>query len=756
MSDEKTFELAQKQGEKAYGGMYSTPGMSDAIRRAGAESIVLLKNCDGVLPLGSEPVAVFGRCQVDTFFVGYGSGGDVKAPHKVSILAGLKASGINIDSSLSDVYEDFSREHPADPGVWGHWSLSYPEMALTDEVVERAAARDSKAIVIIGRAAGEDGDNTLTKGGYYLSEDEEHLLRQLDSYFNNIIVLLNTGNVIDLSWLSDYIHIKAVMLVWQLGQEMGHAVADVLAGRISPSGHLTQTIAERYEDYPSSAFYGDSEANEYRERGDVGYRGLIKTPEKILFPFGYGLSYTSFDVGINGFDESGDDFRIMTCIRNTGVMSGKGLVQIYVKKPDGSMTLEAFQKSDELAPGETEHLTLVVKREQLAVYDSDICCFVIKKGSYGFYQGYSCTEASRLAGKASVEADEVISQCETITESSDELKQRITERMPREIKPQVKERIGFDEVVNGSADMNDFIAQLTPAELSDLSRGEGPMDSSLAVKGNTGIFGGITRELRDRGIPPVNTSDGPSGLRISYYCALIPIGTALASTWNPLVVQELYSRVADEMLHYGVDIFLGPGMNIQRNPLCGRNFEYYSEDPYLTGCIAIAAVRGIQSHGASACIKHFACNNQELNRNHNNSVVDEKTLREIYLRPFEMVIKEADPGCVMMSYNRLNGVWSHYNYDLATTVLRKEWGYKGLIMTDWWMQLAESPEFDGIKDNAYRVRSGVNVLMPGGLDYRVDRYIHDDNIENSLTLGELQSNARYVLHFIARRMRRDF
>lgn len=283
------------------------------------------------------------------------------------------------------------------------------------------------------------------------------------------------------------------------------------------------------------------------------------------------------------------------------------------------------------------------------------------------------------------------------------------------------------------------------------------MDSVFGTAGNTGIFGGVTEELRALGIPAVNTSDGPAGIRLMRYASLLPIGTALASTWNPDLVEKLCCLEAKEMLHYDVDVLLAPGMNIHRNPLCGRNFEYFSEDPYLTGMIASAVVTGIQSEGASACPKHFACNSQETNRNSNDSRLDERTLREIYLKAFEIVVKKARPYNLMTSYNKVNGVWSHYNYDLVTTVLRGEWHYDGNVVTDWWMQMGESPEFPGLKDNAYRIRAGVDVLMPGSLTMGSREIAKDPEIvkamdlPDGLTLGELQETARHVLTFVLRR-----
>jgi beta-glucosidase len=279
------------------------------------------------------------------------------------------------------------------------------------------------------------------------------------------------------------------------------------------------------------------------------------------------------------------------------------------------------------------------------------------------------------------------------------------------------------------------------------------MNSALGTPGNAGAFGGITQQLRDRGIPPMITADGPSGLRVKQYTSLLPCGTAIACTWNMPLVEEMFEKVGQEARHFGVDVILSPGMNIHRNVLCGRNFEYYSEDPLLCGKTAAAAVRGIQKGGTSACPKHFACNNQEVNRNHNDSRLSQRALREIYLKCFEIVVKEAMPQNLMTSYNKINGVWSHYNYDLVTTILRQEWGYTGNVVTDWWMCLSHSPEFPRLRNNAYRVRAQVDVLMPGALHRTQHKYVFDRQLLETLgkpmglTRGELQRGAMNVLRF---------
>jgi beta-glucosidase len=343
---------------------------------------------------------------------------------------------------------------------------------------------------------------------------------------------------------------------------------------------------------------------------------------------------------------------------------------------------------------------------------------------------------------------------EPVPQAETDLKQRIIKNLPPEIPFTGEKGYRLYDVKNGSVSLDAFVAQLKDEELEALTRGEGDMESSLGAPGNAGVFGGILPSLREKGIPPAVTTDGPSGIRLKAACSLTPCATALACTWNPELVEALMAKIGDELLANGSSVLLGPGMNIHRNPLCGRNFESYSEDPRLSGKMAAAAVKGIQSRGVSACPKHFCCNNQERNRNRNDSRVSERALREIYLRGFEICVKEAAPKNIMTSYNLLNGVWNHYNYELVTVILREEWGYAGNVMTDWWMIPAQSPEFPGLMTHAYRVRAQVDVFMPGN-HTREDREYHSDGTlletlgrPDGITRGELQRTAKNVLRFL--------
>jgi len=739
----------------AEGERYVTPGMPELIRTAAAESCVLLKN-DGTLPLKKEEeIAVFGRCQLDWFYVGYGSGGDVHPPYTVNLCDGLKNAGAKVNASMLECYTDWTtqKENEADSGWWGHWPYNYPEMPLNPYLVKEVARNCRTAVVVIGRAAGEDRENKLEKGSYFLTDEENEMLRVVTEAFDKVVLLLDIGNIMDLSWLKGYDQeLSAVMIVWQGGMESGNAVCDVLYGDVNPSGRLTDTIAVRWEDYPSSDNFGGTEFNEYKEGIYVGYRYFDRHPEKVLYPFGYGLSYTTFKTEVLSLEEKGRKVTVKAEVTNTGRCAGKETVLLWCHQPQEGLdkaerVLCAFAKTDILQPGKSETVTLNFTLKDISSYDEERHAFVLEKGEYTF-------DANGAdGGSITMDEEKLIEQCESIGLAGEELKSVILERLPKEI-PVYDGKATLADVKAGVITLEEFVGTLSDKELEALTRGHGMMNSSYGTTGNAGSFGGVIQSLQDKGVDAVITSDGPAGLRLALFTSLIPCGTALASTFDVKLVEKLHEKMGQEMAHFGVDVQLAPGMNIHRNPLCGRNFEYYSEDPLVSGKIAAAVVRGVQSTGKSSCPKHFACNNQETKRNTNDSRVSERALREIYLRNFEIVVKEAKPHVIMSSYNKVNGVWSHYNYNLCTTVLRKEWGYEGTVITDWWMQKSASPEFPKLKDNAYRVRAQVDVLMPGDMGKAAKKYKSDGTLLNTLgepegmTKAELQRSAMNVLKLV--------
>ncbi len=773
----------------AEGDGYITPGMPELLRKTAAEGIVLLKNEGSILPLKkNESVSVFGRCQIDSFLVGYGSGGDVHPPYRVNLMDGLKNAGVNFDPELAGIYESWCThpDHTPDHGWWGHWPYFHEEMPLEEKWVQQAAKKSETAIIVIGRAAGEDRENTLTPGSYYLTQREKDMLKLVSRYYKQPVLILNTGNIMDMSFIAKY-RIAAVLQVWQLGQEYGNAVADVLTGAVNPSGKLPDTVARCYEDYPSAKNFGNKEFNNYEEDIFSGYRYFSTfCPEKVLYPFGFGLSYTSFDIQLLSHSRERGRTTLTVQVTNTGSLPGKEVVQVYCQAPAGRLpkaqrNLVAYGKTGLLEAGKSETLTLTVRDLDCASFDD--CgitgpkdAFVLEPGTYRLVVG-NCSTADTVAATFQVERLEKLLQCQDacnpehafhtlrtrgtapVNPGGRDLRQRILDNLPAEITPTGDRGILLSHVAAGKHSLEEFVAQLTDPELADLTRGEGGMGSTLGIVGNAGAFGGITEQLRSRGIPALITAAGPSGLRIRRHAALLPCGTAIACAWNQELTEQLFELEGQEASHFGVNVILSPGLNIHRNPLCGRNFEYYSEDPLLCGKTAAAAVRGIQRAGVSACPKHFACTNQEGNRNHNDSRLSQRALREIYLKCFEICVKEGKPLNLMTSYNKINGVWAHYNYDLATTILRGEWGYQGNVVTDWWMRRSKSPEFPKLRDSAYRVRAQVDVLMPGGASYSERKYVFDKNLlstlgqNDGLARAELQRSAMNVLRFALTQMK---
>ena len=764
-----------------------TDGMPELARQAAAEGAVLLKN-DNVLPLKEgTTVSLFGRTYKDYFFVGYGSGGDVIRPYNIDIAQGIEnCDKLNLNYTLHNIYMEWREKNPVSHGYWAHWPLRYEEMPLTDEIVASARTESDTAVVTIGRSSGEDRDCDLANGSYYLDDEEIEMLDLVTAHFEKVIVILNVGNIIDMSWVKHYgKKIGAVMYAWQGGMESGNAVADLLCGNVNPSGRLTDTIARNYYDYPSSAQFGNKKTNEYTEDIFVGYRYFESfAKEKVLYPFGFGLSYTDFDIKCDKAKANGNGFEFEFTVTNTGEVAGKETVQLYLNKPCGKLgnpkrELVGFAKTELIEPNGSQKVTMSVDLYQLTSYDdcgstNNASSYVTQKGEYDFYVGKNVRDTEKVFTyyQESTELWEQLKQvCAPKTDflvwraeekhgnyflstkiaakEKYDLATRILNNLPANIEQTGDKGIKLQDVKDGKATLDEFVAQLNNVELEAITRGDYKINSPLGANGNVGVYGGVLESLRDKGIKPICTTDGPSGIRLVSCCSLLPIGTLLACTFNTELVEKMYTLLAGEMKEKGSDVLLAPGMNIHRNPLCGRNFEYFSEDPYLSGKMGSACVKGIQSLGASACPKHFACNNQELARTTNDSQVSERALREIYLKPFEICIKEARPKNIMTSYNKINGVWSHYNYDTCVTVLRREWGYEGNVMTDWWMHPSKSIEFPKMRDQAYRVRSGVNLLMPGG--ERVTNGKPDGTLFATLgkpfgiTIGEVQQSAKWIL-----------
>ena len=744
------------------------------------EGIVMLENKNQVLPLKKgDSVSVFGRIQREYYKSGTGSGGLVNVKYVTNIVDELKKySEIKINEELLSLYEEWKKENPFDKGQgWGQEPWCQKEMDVDISVVKKAREFGDKAIVVIGRTAGEDRDNSASRGSYLLSEGEEALLEKVSSVFDKIIVILNVGAIIDMKWVEKY-NVSSVLYVWQGGMCGGTACAQVLMGE-SPCGKLADTIAYDISDYSSSPFFGGKERNLYKEDIYVGYRYFETfAQEKALYPFGFGLSYTSFDIS-SVVRQENDKIIVEATVENIGEKEGKEVVQVYFGAPCGklgkaSRELVAYAKTKSLKKGEKQTLCLEFNINDMCAYDDSGAtgnefCYVLEAGQYIIYVGNSSRNALSVYSYMQEETT-VVRKCEqalaptvpfermkneggkivyeSVPLAKYDIVERVNSNLPKEIAYTGNKGIKLEDVRENRYSIDEFIAQLSVDELCCLVRGEG-MNSPKVTPGTGCAFGGVTEELTSYGIPILCGTDGPSGIRMD--CGLpatsMPNGTCLACTFNDDLVMDLYSLEGVEMTAYEIDVILGPGINIHRSPLNGRNFEYFSEDPYLTGKMACAISKGLNRVGVYATIKHFMANSQEWYRHTNDSVLSERAVREIYARPFEIAVKEGGVKSIMTAYNAVNGYHAASNYDLTKTLLRDDWGYDGFVMTDWWAHITNLDKSTSTSDFASMVKAQNDIYMV--MD---NARTNNDNLKASLENGylsvaELQVCAKRICEF---------
>ena len=759
----------------------------DTAAKMVSEGIVMLKNENNALPLDTEKeVAVFGRIQFHYYKSGTGSGGMVNVTKVVNILDGLIDNGVKVNEKLLDTYRKWDKENPFDLGEgWGGEPWSQKEMPLDEGLVKETAKSCETAIVIIGRTAGEEQDNRLEAGSYLLSDDEIEMLTVVRKHFKKVVLLLNVGNIIDMTDINR-IAPDAVLYVWQGGMTGGKGTADVLTGKVSPSGKLPDTIAYKVSDYPSDANFGREKNRDiYAEDIYVGYRYFETfAKEKVLYPFGFGLSYTAFELKTEKAEITEGAVKLSVSVKNIGSYKGKEVIEVYCEAPQGRLgkvarVLCGFEKTRELVPQEEQVVEIAVDIAKLASYDDsgvtgNKSCYVLETGEYKFYVGsdvrsseYACSfeqgedlVTERLTQSlAPVESFERIKPVceggafsigrEAVPVSEVDESARRLEKLPKEIAYTGDKGIKLWDVKNGKNTMDEFIAQLSDYDLSCIIRGEG-MGSPRVTAGTASAFGGVSENLNGFGIPAGCCSDGPSGMRLD--CGTkafsLPNGTMIASSFNKELTSELFNFMGLEMAANKVDCLLGPGMNIHRHPLNGRNFEYFSEDPFLTGKMAAAELKGMAGAGVTGTIKHFCANNRETNRHFIDSVVSERALREIYLKGFEIAVKEGGASSVMTTYGRVNGLWTAGNFDLNTVILREEWGFKGFTMTDWWANInvrGKEPDKTDFAAMA-RAQNDVYMVCPDGEK-------NDDNTLVALENGgiercELQRNAANICGFL--------
>lgn len=751
-------------------------------RQAVAEGCVLLKNDKNVLPVkAGTKVSVFGRIMFDYYKSGTGSGGMVNAPYVISILDAIKEENLVLNQELLKIYEDWVAENPFDKGKgWASEPWCQKEMEISEEVAKSAAAASDMAIVILGRTAGEDMDNSATEGSYLLTQKERQMMSMVCSNFEKVVVILNVGNIIDMKWVNEY-NPSAVLYAWQGGIEGGHGVMDVVMGRVTPCGKLTDTIAYDIEDYPSTKNFGGEDFNYYAEDIYIGYRYFeTAAKDKVMYPFGYGLSYTTFENSSVCSCESDDTIKIVTKVTNTGSVQGKEIIQIYYNPAQGALSkpvrnLIRYGKTQVLQPGESEELTFVFPVKDMASYDDSgvtghANCYVLEAGEYEFYAGADVRSATKVGSM--VLADTVVVQqlsealapveafdrmvikvngddVKVVSEATPlrqiDLAKRIQDNKPVSRPCTGDKGYKFIDVINEKVTLEEYLDQLEDIDLIHMSRGEG-MCSHKVTPGIAGSFGGVTDRLnKDFGMPIGGCSDGPSGIRMD--CGTeafaMPNGTSLACSFNLDLVGQLYEYAGKEIRLNKIDALLGPGINIHRNPLNGRNFEYFSEDPYMTGSMAVAMLQNMHKSNVTGTIKHFAANNQEYRRHNTDSIVSQRAVREIYLKAYEMAVKEAGAYSIMTTYGKLNGIYTGSNYDLCTTILRGEWGFDGLVMTDWWAKLHYEGGEASIKNTGAMIQAQNDVfeVTADAFNNGNNDIAEEDLKAGKITRGELLRNA---------------
>ena len=739
-------------------------------RTAATEGMVLLKNESNALPLKrGEKIALFGKATIE-YIKGGGGSGDVHCPYIRNIYEGFKAKEkdgkVSIYMPLVDFYKDYVEAESVNvltqEQINARWdivnamefcterddmtydtfaAMHVKETSVPEDLIESTSKNAETAIITLSRFSAEGVDRRPQGGDYYLSDIEKNLIDKATSLFKKVIIVINSGATIDCEYFAENDKIQAVLFGWQGGMEGGMAIADILCGDVNPSGKLTDTITKSYDYYPcKEEFWESFKFIDYSDDIYVGYRYFETIPgakNYVRYPFGFGLSYTTFEISGRVCCESEGKIVAVATVKNIGYVAGKEVLQLYYSAPQGklgkpSRELAAFAKTKLLTPGESETVVLSFDVDSMASFDDlgkiEKSAYVLEKGSYEFYLGTSVRNAEKLAFEYTVNEDKITSKhknwCKPFKLTKRMLADGTFEALPlgeEEYYYAVNEPSGavapdelvkFDDV-DSKITMDEFVAQFTLDELMYFVGGQKTTGAC-----NTGSFGGIER----LDIPYFPTADGPAGLRLEPETGIPttawPCATLLACTWNTDLIYKVGASGGAELRENNLAIWLAPALNIHRDPLCGRNFEYYSEDPHVAGKCAAAATRGIQSNKVAVSIKHFACNSKEANRYDIDARISERALREIYLKGFEICVREADPYTVMSSYNRINGQHTSESYELLTGILRDEWGFKGMVVTDW-----------GVKNDPVKeVRAGNDMKMHCG---------YPDDLKAAYDKGEL-------------------
>lgn len=759
--------------------------------RAACEGMVLLKN-DGALPFRTKKVALYGPGASMTIKGGTGSG-EVNERHSVTVLEGLQDRGFEITTlkwikdfeiAYQQALTAYKEERKKRINLLKLRDIMQmlvedflPPVgrAITEEDVTESAT--DSCIYVLSRQAGEGGDRKAEKGDLYLTEEERRAIAFCAEHYAHFLLVINCGSSIDMAFAEEISGINAILYLCQPGTEGGHAFADIISGKVSPSGKLSDTWAKQYADLPFAMEYsylnGNLDEEFYKEGIYVGYRYFDSFDVEPAYPFGFGLSYTDFSIHSAGVFSTGTDITVKALVENQGsIYAGKEVIQLYVSAPDGSLhkeyqSLAAFAKTRELQPGERQEMELRFDMRSLASYREYDACYVLEAGEYVLRLGNS-SRNTMVVGMVLLEETVIVSRHQNTCQPAEPIPELVSEHkqvcpcpegipyillQPESVQT-VEYAYGQPKICEDSR-VTKFLDTLSLKEMIDIVVGVGMFGGATRFT-LPGSVGNTTSKFWDRGLVNVALCDGPAGLRIQkrstqekngkvkpvemamsifdafpelikkfmvgdpekstvlyQYTTAFPVANALAQTWNTELMEEVGAAVYLEMKEYGCTFWLAPAMNIHRNPLCGRNFEYFSEDPYLTGKIAAAITRGVQQEeGFYVTIKHFACNNQEDNRNFVSSCLSERALREIYLRGFEICVREGGAKSVMTSYNKVNGVYTPNSYDLCTKILRNEWGFDGVVMTDWFSTNK------GQANNALAMKAGNDLIMPGGGSFK--------------------------------------
>ena len=733
-------------------------------RKVASEGMVLLEN-NGLLPLKKDTtIALFGVGSLN-YIQGGGGSGKVFPSYIRNIYEGFQQKNprIHVFEPISQFYYDYimpqveaqAEIHFLD----GLQNISEPEVPAS--LIADAAKNADVAVIVIHRYSGEGWDRSAQKGDFYLTDQEQKLVDDVTAAFSHSVAVLNVGGMVDVSWILENPRIDSALLAWQAGMEGGLAVADILCGDVNPSGKLVDTFAKSFSDYPSADTFNESEDYvDYFEDIYVGYRYFETIPGasgKVIYPFGYGLSYTEFSISKPIATLNNDKIIIKTSVKNIGEVAGKEVVQCYFSAPQGllgksKISLAGFKKTKLLEPGETQDITIEFDVADMASYDDlgklQMSAYILEQGEYIFYVGNNCRNLTAADYRYTVDEKFIVTKQLTQKCAPNKLEKRLLadgsfEKLPSfEIKqydiqpfvntatlPEREEPFTLSDVADGKITLDQFLTQLTQDELIAMVGG-----THTRGVANTAGFGGIAR----LGIPAVMTVDGPAGIRLDPKVGIPttawPCATLIACTWDPDLAFEVGKAGGLEAKENGLAIWLTPALNIHRNPLCGRNFEYFSEDPLISGEFAAAKVNGMQSVGTAASAKHFAANNKEVNRYYSDSRLSERALREIYIKGFEICVKKSQPFTIMTSYNVLNGRRCCESYEQIQGILRDEWGFNGMITSDWGVPC----------DLANCVIVGNDIHMPTGDPEQLKEAIDNGRLKR----GHLELCAKRILEMI--------